>query len=341
MVGDIEAQVGHVDDAAEAFGARLDRQLEAATAGFTAMHERGTVLLAEAGALRAETDAGGAAFDAVAERFARERADFVAATEMLGGEIDRIRTVLSAVDAGTAQVAAGTAADLGATFARARELADANAAALREMLAAVVADTERALDEAGSAAAARAFGEPIRRELATIVDATDRTGAVAEAAALRVAGQAKALGTTIDAVSEKVAEIETRLDVRARDTLSARSSRLIDMLNAASVDIARLLSVEAGEQAWDRYRKGDRGIFARNTAKLADRGINEKIARHFAHDPAFTDEASHYLDLFEKLSRRLESDPEGDNLLATIVSSDLGKLYVILARATGRGSPAA
>ena len=113
------------------------------------------------------------------------------------------------------------------------------------------------------------------------------------------------------------------------------------MLNAASVDVARLLSVDAGEQAWDRYRKGDRGIFARNTVKLADRGMNEKIARHFAHDPAFTDEATHYLDMFEKLSRRLESDPDGENLLATIVSSDIGKLYVAIARATGRWSPAA
>ena len=341
MVGDIEAQVSHADDAATTFGKRLDRQLEDAAAGFASMHERGAALLGEAAALRAETDAGGVAFDAVAARFAGERAAFVTATESLGSEIDRIRAVLSAIDADTAQVAAGTATDLGQTFARARQLADANAAALREMLAAVVADTERTLDETGSAAAARSFGEPIRRELATIVDATDRTGTVAEAAALRVAGQAKALGLTIDAVSEKVAEIETRLDVRARDTLSARSSRLIDMLNAASVDIARLLAVEGGDPAWDRYRKGDRGVFARHTAKLADRGINEKIARHFAHDPAFTDEASHYLDTFEKLSRRLESDPEGDNLLSTIVTSDLGKLYVVIARATGRWSPAA
>ncbi len=341
MVGDIEAQVGHVDEAATTLGERLHLQLEAAGAGFTAMHERGTALLTEAAALRAQTDAGGAAFDAVAERFAHERAAFVTATETLGGELDRIRSVLSAIDADTAQVAAGTASELGQTFERARLLADANATALRDLLAAVVADTERALDEAGSAAAARAFAEPIQRELAAIVDASGRTGDVAEAAALRVAGQAKALGVTIDAVSEKVAEIETRLDVRARDTLAARSARLIDMLNAASVDIARLLSVEAGEQAWDRYRKGDRGIFARHTTKLADRGINEKIARHFAHDPAFTDEATHYLDMFEKLSRRLESDPEGENLLATIVSSDLGKLYVVIARATGRWSPAA
>ena len=341
LVGDVEAQVTRADVTATEFGEHLDRQLATAATRFEAMQSRGTALLAETAALRSETDAGGVAIDAVAARFAGERAAFTVASQTLGAEFDRIAAVLAALSADTVQVTSGTADALGQTFARARQLADANAAALRQMLADIVADTEASLDAAGSATAARAFATPIQRELTTIVAAADRASEVAEAAAQRVAGQAKMLGTTIDSVDEKVAEIETRLDVRARDTLSARSARLIDMLNTASVDVARLLSIDVGEQARLRYRKGDLGIFARHTVKLVDRAMNDKIARHFAHDPAFTDEASHYLDVFEKLSRRLESDPDGDALLAAIVSSDLGKLYVAIARATGRWAPAA
>ncbi|MBV8972721.1 MAG: hypothetical protein JO290_10565, partial [Sphingomonadaceae bacterium] len=341
QLGDAEAQVGHVGEGAAALHGALQSQLAATRDAFAGMRTQATALLDEGSALRDETAAGDAAIAAVAARFANERAAFAEAAATLGGAFDRMRGVLDALDSDTTRVTTETAAALGAAFERARHLAEANAAALRDLLDRIVAETGRTLDERGSALAASAFGDPIRLELAAIGDAATRAGDAAEAAARRVAGQARALHVTVGEVDAKVAEIETRLDVRARDTLSARSSRLIEMLNSAAVDIARLLDVDVGEKAWTRYLKGDRSLFARRTVRAIDPETTSKIARHFAHDAAFHDEASHYLDQFERLSRRLSSDPDGDALLATVVSSDIGKLYVALARATGRWAPAA
>ncbi len=341
QLGDAEAQVGHVGDAAAALGGQLASQLAATRDGFDGMHERAVALLEEGSALREETAAGDAAIAAVAARFAGERAAFAAAAATLGAEFDRTRGVLDALEGDTVRVTGDAAAALGATFERARQLAEANAAGLRAMLEAVVADAAHSLDARGQALAASAFGDPIRLELAAIGDAADRAGGAAEAAARRVAGQARTLTDTIGSVEAKVAEIETRLDVRARDTLSARSSRLVEMLNGAAVDVARLLEVDVGDKAWVSYLKGDRSLFARRTVRALDRTAAAKIARHYAHDAAFRDEASHYVDQFERLSRRLLTDPDGEALLATVVSSDIGKLYVAIARATGRWSPTA
>lgn len=340
-LGDVETQVGGVDETAAVLSTRLAEQLAATATAFAALREQSTQLLSEAAVLQTEIASGGAAITAVSGQFAAERAAFAEAAGSLGTEFGLIRDVLAAIDSDAARVAASTAGELGATFARARDLADENATALRALLANVVAEAERMLGDTGAATAASAFGVPIQRELAAVGEASKHAVAMAEAAARRVAGEAKRLDTTIEGLTSKVAELETQLDVRARDTLSSRASRLLEMLQAASVDVAKLMAVDAGEDAWVRYAKGDRSLFARRTVRLVDGGTSALIARHFAHDPAFKDEAAHYLELFETLSRRLLADPDGENLMATVVSSDIGKLYVAIARATGHWSPVA
>ena len=340
-IGDVEAQVDSVGTAAADVATRLTASFDATAAAFATMHERAAALLAEGAALGAATADGTAAIAAVSARFGHERAAFTDAAAALGTAFERAREVLDGIDAATVRVTAGTAEALGQTFIRARELAEANTAALQAMLAAVIHEAEEALGATGAGVAENAFAIPIRRELASVEEAAGRARDLAEAAAQRVAGQVRTVGTLIDGVDAKVGEIETRLDVRARDTLSARSARLLGMLATASVDVAKLLAIDVGEQAWVEYLRGDRSVFARRTVRLIDRPTTDKIGRHFAHDENFRDEASHYLDIFEQLSRRLMSDPDGDALLATAVSSDLGKLYVVLARASGRWSPAA
>ena len=341
LLDDVLVQVTTVTEATAAIELRLDHRIAATTTSFAELDARAEGLVAQTSALRAATAEEAQLIAVASDIFARERVAFTAAAAALGAKFEHARTVLDELDTATARISAGTAEQLGQTFERVRVMAEASSVALGGMLERIIGDAQLALDKAGATTAEAAFGIPIRREVLAVEAAADRAGAMAEAAAQRVAGQAQAMTVKIDEVDAKVDEIETRLDVRARDTLSARSTRLIEMLNAASVDVARLLSIDADEQAWVRYSRGDRSIFARRMVRLIDRPTTAKIKRHFAHDEAFHHEASHYLDLFEQLSRRLLADPDGDALLATVVSSDIGKLYVAIARATGRWSPTA
>ena len=140
----------------------------------------------------------------------------------------------------------------------------------------------------------------------------------------------------ISETEARVDEVDTRMDIRARDTLAARSQRLLESLNTASIDVARLLSVDVGENAMKRYLDGDRSLFARATVRMADKETARRIARHFVHDPEFEMEASRYLDQFEQLIRRVLKDPDGEAFALVLLSSDIGKLYALIAESIGR-----
>ncbi|QXQ04954.1 hypothetical protein KX816_11685 [Sphingosinicellaceae bacterium] len=341
VLDDIDGQIANFSGNLAAFGDGLDARLANSSKALDALTADAGGLLERTDALHAAIGQGAAAIGGAAEAFARERGHLAEGAEVLAGHFDRARAVLEGIRTGTAKATEDASERLGPIFERARGLAEQGAAAMHDMLGRVVADAERALERSSSTIVEAAFATPIRTQLTAIEDAAARLGTTAEAAVERVGGQTRALHEAIENVADKVAEIEVRIEVRARDTLSARSTRLIEQLGEASVDVSKLLAVDVGENAWVDYLGGDRSVFARRTVKLVDRDMARKIARHYQHDAAFRDEASRYLDTFEKLTRRILTDPDGDALMATIVSSDLGKLYVAIARSTGRLTPAA
>ena len=61
-----------------------------------------------------------------------------------------------------------------------------------------------------------------------------------------------------------------------------------------------------------------------------------KIARHYNHDEEFQIDATRYLDQFEELIRRVLKDPDGEAFALVLLSSDIGKLYVMISEAIGR-----
>jgi hypothetical protein len=63
------------------------------------------------------------------------------------------------------------------------------------------------------------------------------------------------------------------------------------------------------------------------------------MASLYQHDPDFRAEAAQYVGLFEDLIQRLLGDRDGEALAATMLSSDVGKIYVAIAEATERLPP--
>jgi hypothetical protein len=217
-----------------------------------------------------------------------------------------------------------------------RASVNATASEVQSLLSAVVAEAEASLDSFATTKAEAAFGAPIRLQLAALEDASVKAADAAGEASERLTSRLVDLMRVISETEARVDEVDTRMDVRARDTLAARSIRLVESLNQASVDVAKLLAVDVGENAWKRWLDGDRSLFARATVRLADRETTRKIARHFAHDEAFEAEATRYLDQFETLIRRVLKDPDGEGFALVLLSSDIGKLYVMIAEAVGR-----
>jgi hypothetical protein len=77
------------------------------------------------------------------------------------------------------------------------------------------------------------------------------------------------------------------------------------------------------------------GIFTRRAVKLLDNTEAKSVLATYEGDPHFA-EVNRYIHDFEALLRQLLSTRDGHALGVTLLSSDVGKLYVALAQAIER-----
>ena len=329
-----------VGDSVGALETRLVGTLDGTSGGLDDLQVRASALLGEIESLGPAVDAGAAALARAAAGVAVERGHAMALTDDLAARLEDARQALADVAGAGGKAATEVAAQLAGSFEQLRTAADDSAGQMRTALAAVVAEAEAALDRAGARTSEAAFGAPIRTQIAALDEAATRAADSAQNAAERTSRQLLALVETVAGIERKIDEAEVRFDVRGRDTLTARSARLIDQLNAAAIDVAPLIGAEVDEARWQAYLGGDRSVFARAVVKVFDRDGSRRIARLYKYDEAFRDEASRYVDRFEMLIRRVVNDPDGDDFAATLLTSDVGKLYVAVAQAVGRDVPA-
>ena len=111
---------------------------------------------------------------------------------------------------------------------------------------------------------------------------------------------------------------------------------ITENLHSSAVDISKALSEDVSETAWAAYLRGDRGIFTRKAVRLLDQSESREIAEMYANDGEFRENVSRYIHDFEGMLRTLLSTRDGNALSVTVLSSDMGKLYVALAQAIER-----
>lgn len=144
-------------------------------------------------------------------------------------------------------------------------------------------------------------------------------------------------------VNELTANLEQRI-ARARELseeqvnndFSRRMALITDSLNSNAIDISAALASEVSDTAWDDYLKGDRGIFTRRAVSLIDSREAREISELYQSDEAFKANVSRFIHDFEAMLRSMLSTREGNALSVTMLGSDMGKLYVLLAQAIER-----
>ncbi len=121
------------------------------------------------------------------------------------------------------------------------------------------------------------------------------------------------------------------------DSKFARQMALLtESLNSTAIDVAKILSNEVTDTSWAAYLKGDRGVFTRKAVRLLDTGEARAISVHYSEDSEFREHVNRYIHDFEAMMRVLLSTRDGNSVGVTVLSSDVGKLYVALAQAIER-----
>jgi hypothetical protein len=335
-VGALEQRIGSLLPAFDAFTGVADARLPQLAVSFDSLADRGRSVSDQLDALADRIESQVALLRDSSAAFERDHEAVVSLSKTLAGEFETARGVVADIHSTTEQTAIAAAARMVENVMQVRASVNSTASEIQSLLSSVVSEAQAALDDLATNKAEAAFGAPIRLQIASIEDVFVKAADAASEASERLTGRLVELMRVISETEARVDEVDTRMDVRARDTLAARSIRLVDSLNEASVDVARLLAVDVGDSAWKRYLDGDKSLFARTTVRLADKDSARKIARHYQHDDAFREEASRYLDQFEQLIRRVLKDPDGESFALVLLSSDIGKLYVMIAEAVGR-----
>ncbi len=254
-----------------------------------------------------------------------------------GGE--RVTALRSDVDdamAATVRFSEHAVPRMAEAVARVRDAADAASRATRATLAEILPDTARRLEEDAAAALSRAVDRSVAQQLTDLSALADRATATATEAADHLSRQLTTIADTGAEVEQRIAAARAEREAADADPFSRRVSLLIEAMHSAAIDIAGSLSTEVSDTAWAAYLKGDRGVFTRRAVRLIDSGQSRQIAALYDSDDGFRDQVNRYIHDFEAMLRHVLALRDGSPMSVTLLSSDIGKLYVVLAQAIER-----
>jgi hypothetical protein len=257
--------------------------------------------------------------------------------------VDRINGSLADAEAALAKLRDGAdefaeqgGARMIATLGEVRATADSAAEEARQTLEKLVSGAREAMQATATEAIDAAFKNEIMAQLTAIEEASARAVAAANGAADRLMRQLITIMDTSASVEQRVAEAEQAIATSGRDSLAKQVGLLTEALKSTAIDVTKILSTEVSDTAWDAYLKGDRGVFARRAVKLIENSEAKEILRLYQNDDGFHASVNQFIHDFEAMLRLLIGARDGSAISVTLLSSDIGKLYVALAQAIDR-----
>ncbi|MES2095794.1 MAG: hypothetical protein V4459_03470 [Pseudomonadota bacterium] len=337
----LAANIARMEATSETAGARLesvtatmsetvDGLLEKTS---SAVDEARKGITAQGDAMLAMLSTNQAALDRTATDSAAALAERIAGIQSV---VDQVATTL---ETGQAQVAALTAAiddssgaahrfageaapQLLESLMRIRDTANAAAEQAREAIERIVPDAGAAIEAAGR--------EALDKSLAALASAHD-------AAANSAIDASTKLNKQMLAIADASGEIDARLaENQESDGFARRVSLLIETLNSAAIDLTKIYSAEIPDTSWASYLKGDRGSFTRRAVRLLDAGDMRAITQAYENDDSAREQINRYIHDFEAMLRGVLAQRDSTPIGVTLLSSDMGKLYVALAQAIER-----
>ncbi len=110
----------------------------------------------------------------------------------------------------------------------------------------------------------------------------------------------------------------------------------LESLDSISVDIARMIDHDAAVELWDRYKRGERNVFTRRLYTIQGQQTFEEVRKKYRQDAEFRQTVDRYVEEFERLIAEVSRDDRDSMLTKTYLTSETGKVYTMLAHASGR-----
>jgi len=252
--------------------------------------------------------------------------------EMLSG----LRQQLEEIAEQGSRLAGTASGELSAAVARLSELARETLHGIESMSDDAMARLASRLGDASRKALDQAIDSRMSEAVGEIGKAAASASEIGRETAVQLRDQLAKVNELAGNLEQRIAHARSRAEEQVNNDFSRRVALITESLNSNAIDIARALSSDVSDTAWAAYLKGDRGIFTRRTVSLIEAGETRSIMNLYETDAEFREHVSRYIHDFEAMLRQVLSTRDGHALGVTLLSSDIGKLYVAMAQAIER-----
>ncbi len=268
----------------------------------------------------------------LAEQLDTTREAGTASLEQLG----ELKTRLDSVSSETEKLAQRTTQEL-------RDAIEALSAASASVLENLRGEQTQAVQDLAqqvAEASREQLAEAMRRHAEETITELEQATARADDAGRETA---TLLREQLARVNELTANLEARVEYarekaeeQVDNDFARRTALITEALNSSAIDIAKAFDNDIGDTQWTHYLRGDRGIFTRRAVRLLDKHDARQVSAVYSEDAEFREVVNRYIHDFEAMLRGILSTRDGNAMAVTLLSSDMGKLYVALAQAIDR-----
>lgn len=209
-------------------------------------------------------------------------------------------------------------------------------AGIESMSGTAVEDLAQRLGSAGAEAIDKAMRERVSEIAEQLQASTTQAAGVSREAAIQLRDQLAKVNELAGNLEQRVERARRRAEEQVDGDFARRVALITEALNSNAIDIAKAMATDIADTAWSAYLRGDRGVFTRRAVRLLDSAEAKSVAQVYEEDRDFREHVSRYIHDFEAMLRQLLSTRDGHALGVTILSSDMGKLYVALAQSIER-----
>lgn len=121
--------------------------------------------------------------------------------------------------------------------------------------------------------------------------------------------------------------------------MSREAETLTRKLNSAARDIAEAIDGDLQRDLEKRFIAGQGNVYTLHLIDDRARHLPKVIERRYKSERLVRGRVDAYVRLFERLLDTFAETPQGDQLVDASLASESGKLYLLLAQASGRISP--
>lgn len=257
-------------------------------------------------------------------------------TEGLVSQIDALAGALKDVQAQNETLAESAGEKLIGALLRVKETAKQASEHSREAMENAISGSTETFEKVSEEALNRIIDQKIASIAPKLEEAVSHAVATTQNTAGHLADQLSSIEEMTTNLEQRILFAKEKAEQSSDENFTRRVALLTESLNSTAIDVSKILSNDVTDTEWAAYLKGDRGIFTRRAVRLLDNGEVREILAQYDANEEFREHVNRYIHDFEAMLRGVLSTRDGSAISVTLLSSDIGKLYVALAQAIER-----